>query len=546
MIGRVSTRRGVAVRIWLGVCWVALFMLLPSFVKAAPMELGGRWYDAPSGWRYSGQELDVRALQMVAGPRPTGGAFWYQAHFQIAHDDTYVIDFKNSSTLGRFKHLVFDASGRLVAERSGGIQQDEENPFFLRHGRELILAPGSYRLLTELSSPFFLGQPEPFLDTLKDYRQSIKAGNALVLLCLGFFLGLGIYYAALAVTRRRVADSMYALFILGNLLYNGTALLVYPDLFGMHWFYLVSVPILFSNAAYIAFVLALLEIRPRTHPRLYRLGVTLIVVMLACVGVAGFQPSWSLELDRYGVGVFMLFGLVAAIQRAREGYSSARVYLFAIATFSVLGLASISLSRLNAYTFYIEHIGLLAVAVEVGLLALVLAHQFALLQTEKDEAVRHASQSVRFAYTDALTGLPNRYQLDAELNRLPPQGSLTFIDLDGLKHYNDQYGHKRGDDLLCGFAKHLKHHLGHEASLYRLGGDEFAITCPSGNLKFIAQTLELAVQALRQDGFALVGASFGTVHVHESTSHESLKHMADTRMYEQKSQRRPSTLPTGS
>ncbi len=38
--------------------------------------------------------------------------------------------------------------------------------------------------------------------------------------------------------------------------------------------------------------------------------------------------------------------------------------------------------------------------------------------------------------------------------KLPIHGSLTFIDLDSLKRYNDEYGHTyaRGDELLCGFC----------------------------------------------------------------------------------------------
>ena len=538
-----SLRRHSGARFWAFACLVALFALAPSQAEASPIELSGQWYVAPEVG--SPILFDEDDLQAVDGPSRTGGRFWYQAELVIDRADTYVLDFKNSSTIGRFRHRIFNAEGRLVAESSGGIQANDENPFFLRHGRELTLQSGRYRLLTEVDSPFYLADPEPYADTLRDYRQSVKLGNALVLVGLGIFLGLGLYYAALALVRKRVADAMYALFILGNLLYNGTALLVYPDLFGLRWIYLVSVPILFSNVAYIVFVLALLEIRPSTHPRLYRSGLALIALFVAFIATAAVQPHWSLELDRYGVGLFVVYGLVAAIHRAREGDSSAKVYLIAIATFSVLGLASISLSRLDAYTLYVEHIGLVAVVVEVALLALVLAHQFSLLQLEKDSAVRRASQSVRFAYTDALTGLPNRYQLEAELSRLPSQGSLTFIDLDGLKHYNDKYGHSRGDDLLCGFAKHLKQGLGNKAALYRLGGDEFAITCASGDVTFIAQTLERAVEALRRDDFELIGASFGSVHVHEDPTRDSLKHMADTRMYEQKGQRRMSGRPIG-
>jgi diguanylate cyclase (GGDEF)-like protein len=516
-----------------------LLWLVPSLASAAPSELAGRWYRAPDGFLYrGGSHLATAQLSAVPGPKLTGGQYWYQAAFDVDRAGRYVIDFKNTTVIGQFRHRLFDAHGVRVADESGGIQSEVENPFPLRHGRDVWLAKGHYRLISEVSSPFFLAPPDLFVDDLEHYRQAIKPGNALTLLCLGLFIGLGLYYAVLAIVRRRMADSMYALFILGNLLYNGSALLVYPDLLGMHWVYLVSLPILFSNAAYVLFVLALLEIGPRTHPRLFKTGLGILGLFGGFVLLAALLPNWSLELDRYGVGIFATFGLIAATHRAREGNSTARWYLVAIAAFFVLGLLAISLSRVNAYTLCVEHVGLFAVAVEVSLLALVLAHQVALLHSEKEQAVHRASQSIRIAYTDALTGLPNRYRLEAQIPSLPSHGSLTFIDLDGLKHYNDCYGHRRGDELLCTFAQQLSNQLSGQAALYRLGGDEFAITCPAGNLAFIEAALNQAMIGLRRGGFEFAGASFGSVHVHESPSREGLTDMADTRMYEQKGRRR--------
>src|SRR6185503_1028098 len=168
-----------------------------------------------------------------------GGPYWFVAELTIDQPGTYVLDFGSSSKIGHFRHVVSDAAGHVVSDVQGGIESREPNPFFLRHGRQLDLAAGKYRVVTEVSSPFLLAEPSPMVATLEEYRESIKLGNALVLLCLGIFLGLGIYYAALAAARRRAADALYALFVLGNILYNATALLVFPDLFGMHWFYLV-------------------------------------------------------------------------------------------------------------------------------------------------------------------------------------------------------------------------------------------------------------------------------------------------------------------
>lgn len=210
------------------------------------------------------------------------------------------------------------------------------------------------------------------------------------------------YYAVLTGIRRNATDGFYALFIFGNLLYNGTALLVSPNLFGLHWFCLISFPILLSNGSYVLFVLGLLDITSESNPRLYQLGMALLGLFAIFVLLALFKPNWSLELDRVGVGLFLCFGLLSGIVCNRQGHFSAPMYLSVVLVFFVLGALSISLGSLGGvYTIYIEHLGLLAVTVEVLLLALVLAGRFSQLRMQYEWAHLNATH-------DALTGLQNR------------------------------------------------------------------------------------------------------------------------------------------
>ena len=514
---------------------MACLMLWSCHAWAEVLELSSPWYQAPEAWRYQNQtDLAATGLRPVNQVNLTGGHFWKQVDFPVNKPGRYVLDFKNTSIIGHFRHIILDTNLKPIADMQGGIQNTAVNPFFLRHGREIELSAGRYRLLTELSSVFFLAEPQPYLDTLDSYQQAIKPGNTVTLICLGMFLGLMIYYLALGLACFSLSSAMYALFILGNFLFNGTGLLVFPDLFGMHWIYLASVPILFSNCAYVLFVMTLLKIRRDNHPRLYLVGVSLILALAGLIVLAFFMPHWSLEIDRFGVGLFLMYGLVAGLVRSRKGSVIAQLYLAAIGTFFVLGGITISSSSLSFHTIYIEHLGLISVAVEVMLLALVLTHQFTLLYREKEDALERMEQSIAIAYTDALTGLPNRMALNQALDTLPQHGSLTFIDMDGLKQYNDQFGHECGDELLRSFAKYMTKHLSIMARAYRLGGDEFAITCESGDVAWIEKMLVLAVEDLRNSGFESADASSGSVHVHEAFSKEELKHTADCRMYENK------------
>jgi diguanylate cyclase (GGDEF)-like protein len=294
-------------------------------------------------------------------------------------------------------------------------------------------------------------------------------------------------------------------------------------------------PILFSNVAYVVFVMALLEIKWEAKSRLYWAGITIFSVMCVFIGLALVFPNWALELSRYGVGMFLCYGLVAAITKSMRHNPSAKRYLVAISIFFTLGLITISLSKIeDQYTFYIEHMGLVSVAIEVMFLALVLSFQFSQLVRDKESALFALELSVKTAFSDALTGLPNRHALAKEIVNMPLFGSLTFIDLDGLKFYNDMYGHERGDELLCNFGECYQRSLGQGLKLYRLGGDEFAVLSFTDDLVGIEKGLENALHAMRLNGFEFAGASAGSVYGYEADNIASLMRMADERMYENK------------
>jgi diguanylate cyclase (GGDEF)-like protein len=526
---------------WIIVClFVNLSLTGASFagsgLEESPLELSGQWFQAPLAWSYAyQQDLSKTTLVPVSATKNTGGHFLFQSNFSVALPGIVVIDFKNSSVIGMFHHYIFDEQGKLVKELEGGIQSNASNPFLLRHGRELDLPAGHYRLITELSSPFYLAQPQPYLDTHNQYEQHIKAGNVLVLVCLGSMFALLVYFVSLAAIRRQVTELMYSFFILGNIFYNGTALLFFPDLFGLHYFYLISVPILLSNIAYISFATTLLNIRKQNHPKLYLVALSIVAVMVTFIAIAPFALNWTLEFARYGVGMMMPFGLIAGAICAYHGNRTARTYLLAIIPFFVIGSYAITNAKLDGiYSIYIEHIGLLAVMVEMLLLSLVVARQFAQLHEDKQMALNLAKEHLRVAHTDALTGLPNRYALDLTLATMLPAGMLVFLDMDGLKFYNDNFGHKKGDELLCTFSTLMRSNLPEPCGLYRIGGDEFAITCPSGNIQMIEHKLAETVKGVHHAGFDFSGMSYGSAIISEAEDKNTLKHLADTRMYENK------------
>ena len=98
------------------------------------------------------------------------------------------------------------------------------------------------------------------------------------------------------------------------------------------------------------------------------------------------------------------------------------------------------------------------------------------------ETVNARKRIEELAYTDSLTGLPNRLMLAERIefalglaHREHICFALLFLDLDRFKHINDSLGHMFGDRVLVDVAERIKDCLRQVDTAARLGGDEFLI-----------------------------------------------------------------------
>jgi diguanylate cyclase (GGDEF)-like protein/PAS domain S-box-containing protein len=109
---------------------------------------------------------------------------------------------------------------------------------------------------------------------------------------------------------------------------------------------------------------------------------------------------------------------------------------------------------------------------------------------------KQAEERIRFlAQNDALTGLPNRAQLEpiidhALRNARQAQSDLAvvFIDIDGFKNVNDGLGHRAGDGVLKVVAGRLLSMLGPRETAARFGGDEFVVLLREAGLESEPET----------------------------------------------------------
>ncbi len=171
-----------------------------------------------------------------------------------------------------------------------------------------------------------------------------------------------------------------------------------------------------------------------------------------------------------------------------------------------------------------------------------------LLQAEDVSDERRARAELhRKALFDDLTGLPNRSNLIARVNRAldadrPADDvlALMFVDLDKFKNVNDTLGHEAGDILLIEVAERLRRACRATDTVARLGGDEFVVLCEGlPNDEVASQTAERFAETLREPMFIRdvevpVSASIGLVVESGAASSSDLLRQADQAMYRAK------------
>jgi diguanylate cyclase (GGDEF)-like protein len=180
--------------------------------------------------------------------------------------------------------------------------------------------------------------------------------------------------------------------------------------------------------------------------------------------------------------------------------------------------------------------GLISVALENGQLA----EAIKAMSVEKAELSRRA-------FYDPLTQIANRSLfIDTVATSLSQLASsqrpiaVMFIDLDGFKEINDNFGHAVGDRVLSEVAARLRVQVRKLDMAARIGGDEFGMLL-DGMRHFTdaAVVADRIIEALRRpirmdDAMITIGASVGVAVVEDAADApdpEELMRRADMAMY---------------
>jgi len=170
---------------------------------------------------------------------------------------------------------------------------------------------------------------------------------------------------------------------------------------------------------------------------------------------------------------------------------------------------------------------------------------FSDITSQKD----YQKQLEQIAHYDPLTKLPNRVlfadrliQTMAQIERRKMLLAVVYLDLDGFKEINDNYGHDMGDKLLITLTSRLKDGLREGDTIARLGGDEFVavlvdLSEQGDCIPMLNRLLSSASQPVNVNQTSLrVSASLGVTFFPQSQSvdAEQLVRQADQAMYQAK------------
>lgn len=405
-------------------------------------------------------------------------------------------------------------------------------------------------------------------------------------LYFGALLALAGYNFLLFLVLRERPFLWYVLFVLcfgvGAASLNGLgAVYLWPQLqqFGNH-----LLPLGFTAASLMAvlFTRDFLDTR-RFNPGWDQYLRLMSWLMSASVIAVLLMPVQAALVVMSLIGILVVLVLtLCAVQSVRRRAPGAP--LFALAwSMLLLGTVLMSLRNLGLLpsNFFTIHAMQLGSALEMLLVSLGLAARFNRLKQSHSEAQQQAlaaqqqlvahlqqqehllaakvaertselaslnQQLQQLATTDPLTGLANRNRMYTELQQAIARArrnrrelALLYVDLDGFKAVNDQFGHRSGDAILQQVAQRLSQTVRESDQICRIGGDEFLIICEGlgrGTL-LLDLTSRLLTQMRQpfvwQQQQVQLGASIGVVVTDgRDNDMEHLLEQADKAMYQAK------------
>ncbi|MBT5048573.1 MAG: GGDEF domain-containing protein [Rhodospirillaceae bacterium] len=179
-----------------------------------------------------------------------------------------------------------------------------------------------------------------------------------------------------------------------------------------------------------------------------------------------------------------------------------------------------------------------------------LLEEIGYLRSEIEANNQRIEELENLADRDPLTPVVNRRAFVRELERVKAYGerygnaaSLIYLDLNGMKAINDQFGHAAGDQVLLSVAEALVANVRSSDLVGRLGGDEFGIILARADRKAAEEKAAILLRLAEKlevtcNGNTIpVSLAYGIVDLEAHQNAEAALAAADRAMYERKKAR---------
>jgi diguanylate cyclase (GGDEF)-like protein len=255
-----------------------------------------------------------------------------------------------------------------------------------------------------------------------------------------------------------------------------------------------------------------------------------------CIGLYGARVFWLPSAEAHALTICLLVAYCAGVATC----TGLRPYI-AIPNMAIAVGPVICAAVFRADPIYLAISGITAAFLVGGAQSVLVRYD-----TSKAEIGKRLT-SGSLARRDGLTALPNRLALreyfDENAALTSPQGVIAvhYLDLDGFKPVNDDFGHNVGDALLAAVAERLASAIRNGDIAARLGGDEFAVLQfglqRAEESEFLAQRVKSAIAQPFRIGEETIriSASVGSVTSEAGTAElDDMLQRADENLYSAK------------
>lgn len=293
--------------------------------------------------------------------------------------------------------------------------------------------------------------------------------------------------------------------------------------------------------------------------RFRRSGNYLLYARLSVfVGFTGIALSVFLSespITSPSIGLFYIVPLLAVFFLGqRGGYFWIVLTLLLLSLFFILELFDFPFPAIYDEQFLLETKLSSMMLGMLGMLGMVYAYEYANIKLRQQRDLEY--QRLDFlANHDELTGLANRNKFETDTDPLimrlgieakNEKLALIYMDLDGFKPVNDEYGHEAGDQVLREVADRIGKLLKNQGHVARHGGDEFIILLQgihkAREAEGFAEHLKRAIQEeiIFEDYRLKIDASMGiAIFPRDAQDISSLIKHADMAMYHAKNNQLP-------